>query len=168
MQQTIVITDTSVLINFLVLNQAELLARLPNYTFLVTEHVRKEVTTFYSAQLQRLEALLASGAIKEISVTEVEELKLFATLTQTGLGIGECSAAVVAIARRWAIAIDDKVATKRIQSLDPNITIIPTEYLVLLLIKNNVISVAQADEMKDEWQAKHRFRLMFGSFAEKI
>lgn len=36
MSDIVVITDTSVLINFLVLDRTELLARLPNHRFVVT------------------------------------------------------------------------------------------------------------------------------------
>lgn len=43
MSEIVVITDTSVLINFLVLDRTELLARLPNHRFVVTDHVRAEV-----------------------------------------------------------------------------------------------------------------------------
>ena len=35
-------------------------------------------------------------------------------------------------------------------------------------IKAGVIDVAQADAIKADWAANHRFRLLFGSFAEKI
>jgi len=55
MSETVVITDTSVLINFLVLDRAGLLARLSTHRFVVTHHVRAEITTHYHEQLQRLE-----------------------------------------------------------------------------------------------------------------
>jgi len=42
--QTIVITDTSVLINFLALDALAILTSLAATRFLVTDHVRDEVT----------------------------------------------------------------------------------------------------------------------------
>lgn len=90
------ITDTSVLVNFLVLDRAELLARLPGHRFVVAEHVRAEITDHYQEQLQRLEAAFAAGILEEIRVTDLPEVQLFAQLTATGLGIGECSAIAVA------------------------------------------------------------------------
>jgi hypothetical protein len=54
MIRTIVITDTSVLVNFLVLDQAALLARLKDFRFALTEHVRAEITAHYSEQLDDL------------------------------------------------------------------------------------------------------------------
>jgi predicted nucleic acid-binding protein len=71
MSTVIVITDTSVLINFLVLDQAPLLARLPDHRFVVTEHVRAEITDHYQDQLQRLEAAFAAGILEEIRVTDL-------------------------------------------------------------------------------------------------
>lgn len=53
MSTIIVITDTSVRINFLALDQAALLARLPDHRFVVTEHVRAEITDHYQDQRQR-------------------------------------------------------------------------------------------------------------------
>ena len=96
MIQIIVITDTSVLINFLVLDRVELLARLSSYRFVVTDHVRAEITEHYQDQLQRLERAFEAKLLEEIGVTELAEVQLFAQLTATGLGIGECSAIAVA------------------------------------------------------------------------
>ena len=114
MMQTVVITDTSVLINFLVLDRVELLARLPTHRFVVTDHVRAEITQHYSDQLQRLEQAFSAGILEEISVSDLAEVQIFAGLTAHGLGVGE------------------------------------------------------ADAIKLEWEQNHRFRLMFGSFRERI
>jgi hypothetical protein len=49
MCKTVVITDTSVLINFLVLDRACLLKCVPTHRFVVTDHVRSEVTAHGSS-----------------------------------------------------------------------------------------------------------------------
>jgi predicted nucleic acid-binding protein len=120
MPETIVITDTSVLINFLVLDEVALLSRLPGRSFVVTDHVRAEITAHHSEQLQRLEQAFASGMLEEIRVTDLEEVQLFAKLTATGLGIGECSAIAVAPHCKLALAIDDKRAMSQDRSLPGN------------------------------------------------
>lgn len=168
MPETIVITDTSVLINFLVLDRAELLARLPDHRFVVTDHVRAEVTAHYQEQLQRLEEAFAAGTLQEIQVTDLEEVRLFAQLTATGLGIGECSAVAVAAHRKLSLAIDDKRAIKKVKALRLGLSILSTESLVVSLIQHGVLSIAEADDMKDAWQRDHRFRLAFDSFAERL
>lgn len=48
---TDLITDTSTLINFLRIGRVDLLAGLTSYRFVVTDHVRAEVTSYYPAQL---------------------------------------------------------------------------------------------------------------------
>ena len=168
MTETIVITDTSVLINFLVLDRAELLSRLPDHRFVVTDHVRAEITEHYQDQLQRLEGAFAAGILEEIRVTDLEEVKLFAQLTTSGLGVGECSAIAVAAHRKLALAIDDKRAVKKLNALGLSLTIHSTESLVVLLIRQAVLTVAEADAMKRDWEQNHRFRLTFDSFVERL
>ncbi|MGE3778703.1 MAG: hypothetical protein AB7F89_16085 [Pirellulaceae bacterium] len=43
-----------------------------------------------------------------------------------------------------------------------------TETIVVLLIQQSVLTVQEADAMKQEWEQHHRFRLPFGSFAERL
>jgi predicted nucleic acid-binding protein len=168
MIQTIVITDTSVLINFLVLDQIALVVRLPAHKFLVTDHVRAEITAHYPDQLQRLDAALAAGILEEIQVRDLAEVQLFAELTAKGLGIGECSAIAVAVQRQLILAIDDKQAIKKIAACGYSLPILGTEGVVVLLIKNNVLTITDADAMKLQWEQHHRFKLTFGSFAERV
>lgn len=122
--QIIVITDTSLLVNFLAIDKVGLLFTQPEKQFVVTDHVRNEITEHYAEQLQRLTIALNSGQLLEISVTEVVEVELFANLTATGLGVGECSAIAVAANRGHAIAIDDKTAIKRIATLYPAMAVL--------------------------------------------
>lgn len=168
MPETIVITDTSVLINFLVLDRAELLARLTNYRFVITDHVRAEITEHNHDQLRRLETAFATGILQEIRVTDPEEVRLFAKLTTIGLGIGECSAIAVAAHRKFALAIDDKRAVKKLKKIGLNPTIHSTESLVVLLIQQAVLTIDEADAMKQDWEQNHRFRLAFKSFADRL
>lgn len=134
MCKTVVITDTSVLINFLVLNRAGLLANVPTHRFVVTDHVRAEITAHYHEQLQRLEQAFSAKILEEITVSDLAEVQLFADLTAKGLGIGECSAIAVAVHRQITLSIDDKRAIKKVASLGLNISILTTESLMVLLI----------------------------------
>ena len=110
--QITVITDTSLLVNFLAIDKVALLFAVPGHVFVVTDHVRNEVTLHYADQFQRLATVIDSGELLEISVTDPEEVERFAVLTKTGLGIGECSAIAVASNRGHAIAIDDKTGAE--------------------------------------------------------
>jgi predicted nucleic acid-binding protein len=168
MCKTVVITDTSVLINFLVLDRACLLKCVPTHRFVVTDHVRSEVTAHYHEQLQRLEQAFSAQILEEITVSYLAEVQLFAKLTATGLGIGECSAIAVAVHRQLILAIDDKRATKKVASLGLDLTILTTESLMVLLIQHGALSVDEADALKLDWEQNHRFRLPFGSFADRL
>jgi predicted nucleic acid-binding protein len=168
MSEIVVITDTSVLVNFLVIDRTDLLSRLPNHRFVVTDHVRAEVTEIYPDQLRRLEAAFDAGTMEEIRVTDLQEVQLFAQLTAIGLGTGECSAIAVAAHRRLALAIDDKRALKKIRSAGFDLAIHSTESIVVLLLQHSVLTVAEADALKQEWEQNHRFRLGFTSFAQRL
>jgi len=166
METTIVITDASVLINFLVLDRVGLLSRLTSVHFVVTEHVRAEITEHFPEQLQRLNAAFETGVIEEISVTDIVEVALFADLTSKGLGVGECSAIAVAVNRKLTIAIDDKRALKKVARLGYNLEVLGTEQLVVQLIAESMLTTVEADQMKDDWEQNYRFKLSIVSFSE--
>jgi predicted nucleic acid-binding protein len=160
-----IVTDTSVLINFLVVDRMDLLTCLPLHEFVVTEHVRSEVTQHYTEQRSRLQIAFDGGMISEIRVDDVDELELFAQLAQTGLGTGESSAGAVAIRRGLDLAIDDRRAVKKISTHTDGLTIYSTADIMVLLIQQRAISISEADAIKDEWEHDHCFRLTFASFA---
>jgi predicted nucleic acid-binding protein len=166
--QITVITDASVLINFLVIDKVEMLVSLPGRQFVITDHVKSEVTAHYPDQLQRLELSLSNQHLTEISVVDPVEVGIFAALTQTGLGIGECSAIAVAQNRGHALAIDDKTARKRVAALYPAVPILTTELIVLEMIQANLLTITAADAIKLVWEQNHRFKLPFGSFSDRI
>jgi predicted nucleic acid-binding protein len=166
METTIVITDASVLINFLVLDRVGLLSRLTSVHFVVTEHVRAEITEHFPEQLQRLNVAFETGVIEEISVTDIVEVALFADLTSKGLGVGECTAIAVAVNRKLTIAIDDKRALKKVARLGYNLEVLGAEQLVVQLIAESVLTIVEADQMKDDWEQNYRFKLSIVSFSE--
>jgi len=166
--QIVVITDTSVLIKFLVIDQVRLMTSIPGRQFMVTDHVRSEVTEHFPEQLIRLEHALTIGILVEIVVADIAEVQAFARLTATGLGVGECSAIAVASCRGHAIALDDKLARKRIANLYPTLAVLTTESIVIDMIRAGIINVTEADAIKADWEANHRFKLSFSSFADRV
>jgi predicted nucleic acid-binding protein len=107
------VIDTSVLINFLVIDRADLLVNHPDYCFVLTDHVRDEVTSFYSEQYGRLQCLLDQNAFEQIRVDSPDELEIFGSLiANKRLGTGESAAIAAAIYRGWVLAIDDVRATR--------------------------------------------------------
>ena len=90
--------DSSVLINFLVIDRVDLLGNYPQHRFFITQHVDGEIT--YSGQQAVLSAAVQCGMLTHLPPGTHEETATFATLTTT-LGIGE-SAAIAAAIHRWA------------------------------------------------------------------
>jgi predicted nucleic acid-binding protein len=166
---TDVVVDTSVLINFLNVDRLDLFASHPHYRFLVTEHVKREVTEHYPHQINRLNDGLVSGALSEIVVNSLPELATFAELSASGrLGWGECAAIAAAKHQGLMLAIDDKQAKKTAHRLCKPHTVIDTVELMILFIQEKLIDITQADLIKQDWQDQFRFRLTFTSFSEKV
>jgi predicted nucleic acid-binding protein len=161
------VLETSVLVNFLAVDRVDLLAVHPSYRFIITDHVRGEITSYYSEQFERLESAMSASVF---GVSPVDSLDpTFVTLVTDGrLGVGECAAIALAVARGWSLVIDDKRAARAAQKVSPGLKIECTETLIVSLIKASILDVASADLLKREWEAKYRFKLTFGSFAEKV
>jgi len=164
-----VVLDTSVLINFLSVNRMDLLAEHPEFRFVITDHVRREVTACYREQSERLRAALVSGSLTETRVETIEELTLFAHLVgNPRLGTGECAAIAAAVHRNQVLAIDDKAARKAALLFAPRLRILDTQNIMLSLIHTGVLTVSEADTIKTAWETEHNFRLKIVSFAELL
>lgn len=166
MAQDIVI-DTSTLLNFLRIDRLDILASLSIYRFIVTDHVRFEVTSHYPLQLSNLERAFRAGHLVETSLADPLELDAFAALQAHGvLGDGECSAIAAAVTRGCRLAIDDKTARNKAAFFHPTVTLLSTVDLMVAAIHGDILSIAEADFIKAEWEANHRYRLKFNSFSE--
>jgi predicted nucleic acid-binding protein len=166
----LLIADTSVLINFLNVDRMSLIAR-HEPRCAVTDHVFDEVNGSYPGQRDRLQAALQDGHIEKISVSDDTEIELFAALQSDGrLGSGECSAIAVALRRGYALAIDDRRATReaRARAFAENKTleVYGTRDIVVRLIQADHLSIEQADILLIEWRSQHRFELGIKSFAD--
>lgn len=163
--RTQALIDTSVLLNFLAVDRVDLLARHPRLRFVVTDHVRGEVTDRRPERLARFELALAQGLLTQSSVSDSAEIEIFVKLQRTSqLGEGESAAAAAAVSRKAPIATDDRRAKSLLTRLYPSLPVIGTADIVRDLISVGVLSVAQADALKTEWETQHRFKLPFRSF----
>ena len=167
--QSDIVTDTSVLINFLNVDRLDLFARSNTYRFFVTEHVKREITDHYPKQIARLEEGIASGALREIVVNTIEELVTFAELSTTKrLGLGECAAITAAVHRQLLLAIDDRQAIKATHRLCQEKKILTTTDVMVSFIQEGLLTVAEADQIKAAWETQYRFKLEFSSFQDKL
>lgn len=164
----ILVTDTSVLVNFLRIDRMDLI-RDVSPRFLVTEHAAAEISELCGEQVERFEVALASGCCELCRVEDDTALELFGLLTETTrLGIGESATIAHALAVGAGLAIDDRRATNEARRISDQLAILSTIDLVVLMIREGLLTVQQADIIKDDWANNHRFRLRFGSFAELL
>lgn len=165
---TVFVTDTSVLVNFLRIGRADLLGAL-SCRFVVTDHAAGEISEFYPEQLERYQAALANACIESHAVTDTEALRIFADLTSTGrLGVGECATIAHAIVSGAAVAIDDRQAIKAARRIAHHLAIVGTVDIMKQMILEDLLTIAEADAIKAEWETRHRFRILAASFAELV
>ena len=84
------------------------------------------------------------------------------------IGDGEKAAIAAASTRGFPLAMDDQRAWKRSAVFSAAVPREDTVGIIISLIRSGILSVTEADAIKADWQANHKFTLRFGSFAEKI
>ena len=168
----IVVADTSVLINFLRIDRMDLFSRYPG-RLLATDHVESELAEDYPEQQTRYVAAVTAGLLDTCSVTDPAEVALFFRLGPgVRLGAGECSAISVALSRQHAIAIDDSrainAALREAKLTGTKLVVLRTQDIVITLIRASVLTLAEADHIKADWEQNHRFRLKARSFQDLL
>lgn len=167
-QSAVLILDASLLINFLKVDRVDLIQAYPA-KILITEHVRDEVTTAYPEQLARLDQAITASTVEVLIINDISEIEEIVTFrddkTQRQLGLGECSAIILASKRNCSIGIDDGPAIKVVKRQFPEIKIIRTQDVIVEAINCGAIDVIAADRIKDQWANHHRFKLNIRSFS---
>ena len=158
--------DTSVLINFVKIDQCHLFQK-HSHSFWVTDHVQDEIKSSYPKQQLRFEKALNQGIFRKTTIQDPEEFNLFSKLRQSGqLGSGECAVIALATHRKYKLAIDDNQAIKKAETLLPPASILRTQDLIVSMIQENIIDLAAADKLIYLWSTEHRFKLKIQSFKE--
>lgn len=161
----LLLSDSSTLINFLRIGRRDLLTCLP-YRLLVTDVVRGEIKERY--QSSELEEALERGEFEEVVLEALPDLQAAAALVGCGLGDGEAFSIVAAHLRGAVLAIDDRKATKTAARIYPALHYLTTAEIIVLNIQAGVLTVEEADAIKDDWRLNHRFTLNLTSFAELV
>jgi predicted nucleic acid-binding protein len=161
----LVVIDSSFLINFLVLDQMDILGRLPQFHFHVVNHVSAEIR--HEDQRRRLRAAIEGGIVTEIEITNPGEILLYDELRQF-LGDGESASLAVAVSRRWVIAADEKGRFRRelIARLGENY-LLDTAGALVTAIRAGVITTAQAEALRAHLR-ENRFEMDPRPFDELV
>jgi len=162
---SIVITDTSILINLSHTGHLALLGRMAGLCFVVPDEVIAEVTE--PEQLRIVEAAIADGWLRRASISCPDELAVYAELSQI-LGSGESACLALASSRGWLVACDEKrIFLREARSRLGDSRILNTPGLYVLWIRAGQLSVEEADAAK-ALLAANRFKMQFLSFRELI
>ena len=172
MARSIVVADTSVLINFLRIDRMDLIGAHPA-SFIATDHVATEIADAYPDQQTRYEVALNSGQVTQQRIDDPVEVEIFLRLAERSrLGAGERSAIAVALNRGCALAIDDSRAIRRAleeAGIAGNpLIILRTQDIVVQIIRDGALTIEAADAIRDDWANNHRFKLKIASFADLL
>jgi len=161
--------DSSVLINFLNVDRADLLGSHPTLRFVITPHVQAEVTQHFPLQQQRLRSAIERDWIRVAEVSGAQELAVFRTMLNRNLGAGESAIIAAAAVRAAPIAIDDAKARREALALKAGITAHSTSDLLLDHIRAGTLTVEAGDGIKGDLETLYRFRMPgFESFTELL
>lgn len=165
---SVLVLDTSVLVNFLRVDRVALLVGAAD-TILVTDHARSEITEDYPEQQERFQQAVNAGILQETSVSAESEWQAFVSMTaDRALGTGECSTIAVAAARGVAYALDDRRARQAGAAAFPATPVFGTKDIMVAAIRRGVLTLQEADRIKREWEINHRFAMRFNSFADVL
>lgn len=96
--------DTSVLINFAIVDRIGLLGSLESLRFVMPREVLAEVRR--PEQRKRVRAALRAGALQEVVLDQPSELVRFAGFRDK-MGLGEAACLAIAVSRDWLFACDE-------------------------------------------------------------
>jgi predicted nucleic acid-binding protein len=163
-RKRIVVADAGVLINLIHVNALQLLGRLASLEFVVIEHVVQEIIR--PDQAAALAQAMQQGWIRRESLDRPDGLELFADLLRV-IDRGEAASLAWAVIEGAAIACDDRKARREATARLGAGNILTTPGLLLVAIRDGLITVEQADAMKETLEGR-RFAMSFASFGELI
>jgi predicted nucleic acid-binding protein len=163
LDEIVVITDASVLINLAHAGHLRLLGQTPGYRFLVLEEVLAEIKVRYQKDL--LEEAIRSGLLGLAAIETTGELTTYADLTII-LGSGESACLALASSRGWSVACDERrVFLREARARIGENRLINTPGLYLIWIRSGLLTIAEADEAKLKLES-NRFKMGFASFGD--
>jgi predicted nucleic acid-binding protein len=161
----VVVADANVLINLMHVARLRFCGELPGLEVVVPDHVREEIIV--PEQRAMLDQAMADGLLKVASITEPEDIALFAGLT-THLGRGEAACLVLAVRNGWTVASDEKRRFRReaVSRIGTD-RIIGTVDFYKHAIRAGLVTIDEADTDKAALEGL-RFKMPFESFREKV
>ena len=159
------VVDTNVLINLMHVGRVDILGRLRQFDFVITEQVAGEIE--WPLEQEQVQKLLATGSLRIEATSDLPVVTLFAELRQQ-MGAGEAAALALAWHKGWAVASDEKRAFRReaISRLGQH-RILTTPGIYVLAIRSGLLTIEQADADKAKLETC-RFAMNFRSFRDVL
>lgn len=159
----IVVTDANILINLMHVARLDLCANLPDYGFVIPDHVREEIKN--PSQRAALDDAIARDVFRVESITEIDTIALFDELI-AHIKRGEAACLALAVEHGWTVASDEKRRFRReAENRIGRDRIIGTREIYLRAIGAGLLTIDEADADKT-LLAGRRFKMEFESFAE--
>ena len=138
--------DASVLINLIQAGRLDLLSQVDRWRFVVPEDAASEV--LYPDQVEVMDAAREDGSLVTESITDIDELTLFAELRQR-MGRGEAACLALAATRGWAIASDDRGRAFRrlVRERLGEGRLIETEEIIRVALEEGIVSSEEAERL---------------------
>jgi predicted nucleic acid-binding protein len=164
--QPLIILDASVLINYIHVHRLDLIAGCWAEVRVI-EQVQQELQ--YADQKAVFEEAIRSGLLKLCAIDEPELLDEALRVNQIERrGKGESYSFVYAKANGIALAIDDQKARALFATKSSSLLMLTSKDLMVFAIRRGLITVEEADAIKEVWSLKCRYRLKISSFAELL
>ena len=162
---TIVLADTSVLLNLAIVDRLDLLGALSGFDFRVPEEVVEEVRRPELREL--LDRALRARDLERARLTGIPALNHYRELRHD-LGPGEAACLALAYVEGWSVACDEKRFFRReARRLLGEGRLMNTPGLFVLGIRQRCWSISEADRAKEILE-RNRFRMRFRSFDELV
>ena len=161
MEEVLLVADASTLLNFLRVRRFDLLHGL-GYRVRIVDAVYEEI----QSEREQLDQLLEEDKIRTLTLEGTAITDDVTKFLALGLGNGESFSFAAAREFQAAIATDDMRAVKKVKTIAAGLTVITSTDIVVAGIRDNRLTLPEADLIKADWADNHRFRLKFNSFGD--
>ncbi len=136
--------DANILITLLNMNRLELLAELKGYEFYVPDQVVEEIHR--KVQRERLREAIKAGWLKEIEVTDIAEMEIYAQYRHR-FGKGESACLAVGRNRKWPVATDDRAVKREVTTVMGSVNLLDTGTILAIAVKQGALTNAEVKEI---------------------
>ena len=126
------------------MNRLELLAELKGYEFYVPDQVVEEIHR--KVQRERLREAIKAGWLKEIEVTDIAEMEIYAQYRHR-FGKGESACLAVGRNRKWPVATDDRAVKREVTTVMGSVNLLDTGTILAIAVKQGALTNAEVKEI---------------------